>query len=162
MLILQTPAGFDRHIGARLGPTDWRRISQGDINAFADLTGDDHWIHVDAERAARDAPGGRTIAHGLYVLSLVPAWQRSLFRIEHRGAGLSYGYDRVRFIAPIPVDTPIRLTQTVTSAEEHRLGTRVCLRSTIELEAAGHTAIVADAILLIASAQGPEGLGQDS
>ena len=81
---------------------------------------------------------------------LVPRWQRSLFRIERRGAGLSYGYDRVRFIAPIPVDTPVRLTQTVTGVTPHRLGTRVGLTSTIEMGANATTAIVADAILLIA------------
>ncbi|WP_323771601.1 MaoC family dehydratase [Antarctobacter sp.] len=151
MLSLQTPEGFKDHVGATLGPTNWRRISQSEINTFAKVTGDDHWVHVDVERAAREGPGGRTIAHGLYVLSLIPEWQRSLFRIERRGAGLSYGYDRVRFVAPIPVDTPIRLIQTVTAATPHRLGTRVSLTSTIERETPGSTAIVAEAILLIAS-----------
>jgi acyl dehydratase len=149
MLILPTPAGFQDHVGATLGPTDWRRISQSEITTFAEVTGDDHWIHVDVERVARESPGGRTIAHGLYALSLVPRWQRSLFRIERRGAGLSYGYDRVRFVAPIPVDTPIRLIQTVTAVAPHRLGTRVLLTSTIEIETPGTTAIVADTILLI-------------
>ena len=151
MLVLQTPAAFHDHVGAILGPTGWRSIPQARINAFAEMTGDDHWIHVDVERAAREAPGGRTIAHGLHVLSLIPEWQRALFRIERRGAGLSYGYDRVRFVAPIPVDTPIRLVQKVTAAVPHRLGTRVSLTSTIELETPGTTAIVAEAILLIAS-----------
>ena len=149
MLNLPTPAGFKDHVGVTLGPTEWRRISQSEINTFAEVTGDDHWIHVDVERAAREGPGGRTIAHGLYALSLIPKWQRSLFRIERRGVGLSYGYDRVRIVAPIPVDTPIRLTQTVTAAAPHRLGTRVSLTSTIEIESPGTTAIVAEAILLI-------------
>lgn len=151
MLVLQTPACFEAHLGARLGPTGWRAIGQGEIGAFAALTGDDHWIHVDVARAAREAPDGRTIVHGLHVLSLIPEWQRGLFRIETRGAGLSYGYDRVRFTAPIAVDTPIRLIQTVTGAAPHRLGTRVCLSSTIEAGEAGRTAILADAILLISA-----------
>jgi acyl dehydratase len=151
VLILQTPAAFKDHLGAQLGPTDWRRVSQAEINAFADHTGDDHWIHVDAERAAREAPGGRTIVHGLYVMSLIPAWQRSLFRIERRGAGLSYGYDRVRFVVPIMVDAQIRLHQTVKAAEPHKMGVRVSLTSTVEVDAVGKTAIVADAILLIGS-----------
>ena len=128
MLVLQTPA------------------------AFAYLTGDDHWIHVDRERAARESAGGRTIVHGLYVLSLIPAWQRTLFRIERRGAGLSYGYDRVRFTAPIPVDTPIRLTQSVADVRPHRQGTRIALTSTIDVEAPGRTAVVAEGILLIGDA----------
>ena len=156
MLILTTPAAFHDHVGARLGPTQWRAIPQSEIVAFASLTGDDHWIHVDTERAAREAPGGRTIVHGLSVLSLIPAWQRSLFRIERRGAGLSYGYDRVRFIAPIMVDAPIRLFQTVSAAEAHRMGTRVSLTSTIEVDAPGTTAIVAEAILVIGSAPEPD------
>lgn len=149
MLILQTPDAFQDHVGALLGPTDWRCISQFEIDAFAELTGDNHWIHVDVARAAREAPGGRTIVHGLYVLSLIPEWQRTLFRIERRGAGLSYGYDRVRFVAPIMVDAQIRLTQTVNAAAPHRIGTRVSLTSTIEVGAACTTAILADAILVI-------------
>lgn len=162
MLILQTPAAFLDHEGTSLGPTDWRRVPQPDIDAFATLTGDDHWIHVDTERAAREAPGGRTIVHGLYVLSLIPAWQRSLFRIERRGAGLSYGYDRVRFVTPIQVDAQIRLSQTITAAAPHRLGTRVSLTSTIEVGTAGTIAIVADVILVIGSDQGPDAKGQQS
>lgn len=152
MLIMPTPAAFRDHVGARLGPTEWRAIPQSEIDAFARLTGDDHWIHVDAERAARQAPGGRTIVHGLAVLSLIPAWQRSLFRIERRGAGLSYGYDRVRFILPIMVDARIRLFQTVTAAEAHRLGTRVSLTSKIEVDTPRTIAIVAEAILVIGDA----------
>jgi acyl dehydratase len=151
VLILQTPAAFSDHVGTRLGPTAWRRVSQSEIDAFAMLTGDDHWVHVDTERAAREAPGGRTIAHGLYVLSLIPEWQRSLFRIEKRGAGLSYGYDRVRFVSQIAVDAQIRLLQTITAAQPHRMGTRVSLTSTIEVGPEGKTAIVADVILLISS-----------
>lgn len=149
MLILQTPAAFSDNVGIQLGPTEWRCVSQAEIDAFAKLTGDDHWIHVDVKRAEREAPGGRTIAHGLYVLSLIPEWQRSLFRIERRGAGLSYGYDRVRFVAPIEVESDIRLLQMISKAEPHKKGTRVSLTSTIEVGAAGKTAIVADTILVI-------------
>lgn len=151
MLVLETPAAFRGHLGARLGPTDWRSVSQAEITAFADLTGDDHWIHVDVERAARERPGGRTIVHGLYALSLIPAWQRALFRIERRGAGLSYGYDRVRFTAPIPVEAPIRLSQTVRDAVPHKTGTRISLTSTIEVGEPGATAIFAEVILLVGS-----------
>lgn len=149
MLALQTPAEFETHVGARLGPSGWRSVSQEEITSFAELTGDDHWIHVDVERVARERPGGRTIAHGLYVLSLIPAWQRDLFQIERRGAGLSYGYDRVRFIAPVPVDTPIRLIQTVRDVKPHKLGTMVGLTSVIEIEEPGRTAISAEGILII-------------
>lgn len=152
MLLLNTPIEFEQHIDRRLGPTAWHTITQAQISAYAELTGDDHWIHVDEERARRERPDGRTIAHGLYILSLIPAWQRDLFRIEHRGAGLSYGYERVRFTAPVPVDTPVRLVQTVADVQQHRQGVKVFLTSTVEIEKAGSTALVAEGILLIGSA----------
>lgn len=150
MMVLQTPATFLERIGTVLGPTDWRSISQSEISNFAKLTGDDHWIHVDIERAAREQPDGRTLVHGIYILSLIPKWQRQLFHITNRGAGLSYGYDRTRFILPVEVDAPIRLSQTVIKAVPHSLGTKVWLNSTIEIEEPEQVAVVAQAILLIA------------
>ncbi len=152
MLILDTAQAFSQHIGETLGPTDWRSISQTEITGFADMTGDDHWIHVDIERAAKDNPGGRTIVHGLYVLSLVPKWQRQLFHIEQRGAGLLYGYDKVRFVSPIMVDTPIRLSQVVGDIAPHKIGTRISLKSVIEVQSPDQVALVAESILLIADA----------
>jgi len=152
MLVLPNPGAFAAHTGQTLGPTDWRQLSQEDIDAFAHLSGDDHWIHVDTARARQESAGGKTIAHGLHVLSLIPAWQRALFQIEQRGAGLLYGYDRVRFVAPVPVDAPIRLMQSVVSAQPQLHGTRIALTSVIEVDEPGRTAIVAEGILLIADA----------
>jgi len=152
MLTLDTPQDFARHIGQTLGPTDWRSVPQSQISEFAGLTGDDHWIHVDEARAAQQAPGGRTIVHGLFLLSLIPEWQRQLFQITHRGAGLLYGYDKVRFVAPVAVDTPIRLGQRVSDVTAHAKGTRISLTCTIEVETPGRVAAIAEAILLIAPA----------
>lgn len=120
MVIVETAIELARHVGRPLGATDWVSITQEQIDAFAELTGDDHWIHVDVARAARARPDGKTIAHGLYLLSLIPRLQRQLFRIERRGEGLNYGYDRVRFTAPVPVGSRIRLAQTVTEASRAR------------------------------------------
>jgi len=150
MLVLPTPAAFAAHVGQTLGPTAWRSLSQGDIDAFARLSGDDHWIHVDTQRARQESAGGKTIVHGLHILSLIPAWQRALFRIEQRGAGLHYGYDRVRFVAPVPVESSIRLLQTVVSSQQHSRGTRIALTSMVEVDEPVRTAIVAEGILLIA------------
>lgn len=152
MLTLETPQAFSQYTGQTLGPTDWRSISQSEITNFADLTGDDHWIHVDQARAAKENPGGRTIVHGLYVLSLIPKWQRQLFQIKRRGAGLLYGSDKVRFIRPITVGSPIRLSQVITDVAPHKKGTRIALRSVIETEKHECVALVADNILLIADA----------
>lgn len=149
MLVLENPSSFSNHIGEIFGPTDWRSISQSEINKFANLTGDDHWIHVDTERAKREQTDGRTIVHGIYVLSLIPKWQRQLFQIENRGVGLSYGYDRTRFVLPVKVNSPIRLTQKIVNVTQHKLGTKIWLDSTIEVEEPGNIAIAAQAILLI-------------
>ena len=149
MLRLDQPSAFRDHVGAVLGPTDWQVITQAQIDGFAAATGDDHWIHVDTERAARERPDGRTIAHGLYLLSLIPRWQRALFGFARRGVGLNYGYDKVRFIRPVPVGARIRLAQTVRDAQPHALGTRVCIDSTIEADTPGQVALIAHGILVL-------------
>src|SRR5262245_48721723 len=94
--------------GKPLGATPWSAIDQATISKFADVTGDDHWIHVDTDRASREMPGGKTIAHGLLLLSLIPALQRQIFQIRRRGHGLNYGYDRIRFVRPVPCDAKVR------------------------------------------------------
>jgi len=152
MIVVETPLDMAAHRGQSLGVTDWTEITQAQITAFADLSGDDHWIHVDAARAAREQPGGRTIAHGLFVLSLIPKLQRQLFRIEARGAGLTYGYDRVRFTAPVPVGARIRLRQQVGEVTPKGQGARIALQSVIEIEDQTKPALIADGILLIAGA----------
>ncbi|MBV6638857.1 MAG: MaoC family dehydratase [Mameliella sp.] len=135
--------------GTELGKSDWVTITQQMITDFADLTGDDHWIHVDTARAAREMPGGRTIAHGLMVLSLVPGLQRQVFSIRNRGKGQNYGYDRIRFIAPIPVDSRVRLVQSLVEATPHKAGTRIVTEAEIQIENLDRPAIVARNVLLI-------------
>lgn len=152
MIVVETPLDMAAHRGQSLGVTGWTEITQAQITAFADLSGDDHWIHVDTARAAREQPGGRTIAHGLFVLSLIPKLQRQLFRIEARGAGLTYGYDRVRFTAPVPVGARIRLRQQVGEVTPAGRGARIALQSVIEIEDQTKPALIADGILLIAGA----------
>jgi acyl dehydratase len=141
--------------GRALGATPWSPITQAKIGAFADVTGDDHWIHVDAERAAREMPGGRTIVHGLLLLSLIPALQRQIFHIRRRGHGLNYGYDRVRFVRPVPSDAQVRLAQTLVEAKPADGGTRLTLDSEIQLEGSDKPAVVARGIVLIMDERTP-------
>lgn len=152
MLILPTPADFQQHVGTSLGRSDWFTIEQHHIGEFARLTGDDFWIHVDVERAAREMPGGKTIAHGLFVLSLVPALQRSIWRVERRGKGLNYGSDRVRYTAPVPAGSRVRLHQVLKSAEPVPAGTRITTTCEFEIEGSERPALVADFILLLQDA----------
>jgi acyl dehydratase len=149
MVSFQSPLDLLAHVGQELGQSDWFTVEQRHIDGFAELTGDDFWIHVDRERALREMPDGKTIAHGLFVLSLVPMLQRTIFRIEKLGKGLNYGSDRVRYTAPVPVGARVRLHQTLRSAERVGQATRMATHCVMELEGSERPAFVADIIVLI-------------
>jgi len=152
MLQLQTPADLLMHVGQKLGVSDWFTVEQHHIDTYAQVTGDDFWIHVDVARARRDMPGGKTIAHGLFILSLVPRLQRDIFRIEHRGQGLNYGSDRVRYTAQVPVLSRLCLHQTLLKATRLEGATRITTQCEFEIEGQTRPALVAEFILLIRDA----------
>lgn len=149
MLTVNRAADLAAYTGKVLGHSDWVEIDQNKIDAFAALTGDRHWIHVDVVRSGREMPGGRTIAHGLFLLSLIPDLQHQIYAVESRGAGLNYGYDRVRFVSPVPVGSMVRLALTLSAIEPHSQGTRVLTESTIEIAGSAKPALVANNILLL-------------
>ena len=149
MLTVEHASDLAAHAGQAIGHSGWVEITQVAIDDFARLTGDDHWIHVDVERAAREMPGGKTIAHGLYVVSLMPRMQRDIYKVEKRGRGLNYGYDRLRFGLPIPVGSRVRLSLTIVEAAPHARGTRLTSEASMEMEGADKPAIVARHIMLI-------------
>ena len=133
-------------VGTRLGPTDWHVVDQAKIDAFADLTGDHQWIHVDPQRAA-DSPFGSTIAHGLYSLARTPAFLEELMAFDGFAHSLNYGYDKVRFIHPLPVDSRIRLVAELTSVEETGPGAvKVVTTLTVEAEGIDKPILVAESI----------------
>jgi acyl dehydratase len=149
MFVLQTPQELLDLVGSKLGVSDWFTIEQEHLDCFARVTGDDNWIHVDTERALREMPGGKTIAHGLFTLSLVPVLQRDIFRIERRGKGINYGSDRVRYTAPVPVGSRVRLHQTLMSAARVGAATRFKSHCEIEIEFSNRPALIAEFIVLI-------------
>jgi acyl dehydratase len=133
-------------IGADLQPTRWQHLSQVEIDAFAELTGDRQWIHVDPVRAA-EGTFGSTIAHGLYVLSLGPALLETLIAFDGFGHVLNYGYDKIRFPALTPVDCRIRMTAQVSSVEAKAPGrAQVSITLTFEVEGSAKPNCVATAI----------------
>ena len=140
---------LERRVGEEVAVSPWLDVGQERIDTFAKAIEDFQWIHVDRERAAREMPHGRTIAHGLFVLSLVPALQRGIWRVERRGVGLNYGSDRVRYTAPVPVGSRVRLQQTLVAAERIGAATRLTTRCEFELEGSPRPALVADFILLL-------------
>ena len=93
-------------LGQEIGPSEWRTVTQEDIDTFADLSGDDQWIHVDVEKAKTESPFGTTIAHGNLTLSLVDGFRKELISSTGFALGVNYGWNKIRFPAPVPVDCP--------------------------------------------------------
>ena len=147
MLKVETPKDLLGLVGRELGPSEWVTVDQAMIDKFADATGDHQWIHVDVERAKRDMPGGKTIAHGYLTLSLVPRLAATLMRVEKRRHGVNYGSNKVRFISPVPAGARIRLRQRIAGAEEVTgNGVRVTSEMTVEIEGQERPALVAEII----------------
>lgn len=136
-------------VGQELTPSTWLRVTQDRIDAFARVTGDDQWIHVDVERAAREMPEGRTIAHGFLTLSLIPAMRREVWLLDSSVRGINYGLDRVRFPAPVLVGDRIRLRQTLISVESFGSGFKLKFQSTVDIEGADKPACVAEVLALV-------------
>ena len=147
--IVETPADLAAYVGRTLGTSDWVAVDQPKIDAFAALTGDDHWIHVDVERAGREMPDGKTLVHGFLTLSLIPYLQRSVFSVSNRGKGINYGCNRVRFTSPVQVGSRVRLHQAVKACDRLSDGARVTFECTIEVEGKERPALVAETIVQI-------------
>jgi acyl dehydratase len=136
------------HVGRKIGMSEWLTVDQRMIDLFAEATGDHQWIHVDVERAKREMPGGKTIAHGYLTLSLLPRLSQSIYRIKHRSRGINYGSNKVRFTGPVPAGARIRLHQTVKAVEPIEGGVRIVMESEIEVEGSKRPALVAETISL--------------
>ena len=135
-------------LGKEIGPTDWYMVTQERIDAFAAATGDDQWIHVDPERAAA-SPLGTTIAHGLFSLALGPQFSYSLLSFEGFAHGLNYGYDKVRFPAPLPSGTRVRMRLTLQGADRVPGGIQVRSLQVVEAEGIEKPVVVAEALVRI-------------
>jgi len=134
--------------GETLGASDWHEVTQSDIDAFADVTGDHQWIHVDPERA-KDTPFGGTIAHGYYTLALAPRFSEQIFKLDGFAFGLNYGLDRVRFPAPLPVGTKVRMVAKVAGVEDIPGGAQLRLELTFEREGGDKPVCVAESLARI-------------
>ncbi len=132
--------------GRAFGPSTWRAIPQGDIDAYAELSGDDNPIHVDAEKAAASPFGGR-IAHGMLTLSMVVPHLREIYKIEGTSTGIVYGYDRIRFPSPVPSGARIRVRGEVADVTDLGDGWQVKLALVFEVEGSAKPAVVADLLL---------------
>ena len=144
-----TPTEFklstvDQHIGRELGVSDWMLIDQPRIDGFAHCTGDDQWIHVDRERAARESPYRTTVAHGFLTLSLLPHFFKEAVEIEGARMGINYGLNRVRFTGPVPAGSRVRARFKLASAEDVDHGVQMVWNVTVDLEGAEKPVLVAE------------------
>jgi acyl dehydratase len=146
MLELERPGDLAQYVGKEIGVSDWFTVDQAIIDKFADATGDHQWIHVDVERAKREMPGGKTIAHGYLTLSLVPRLGQTIYRVKRRSRGLNYGSNRIRFTGQVPAGSRIRLRQKIKSVEPVEGGVRITSESSVEVEGAARPALVAEII----------------
>ena len=139
--------GLKGLLGEQIGPSEWREVTQEHINAFADLSGDHQWIHTDVERAKNESPFGTTVAHGNLTLSMIDGMRLELLSSRGFKLGVNYGWNRVRFPAPVPAGSRIRATAEVTEVEDVGGGWwQVVTRFTVEVEGSDKPACVADSV----------------
>jgi len=131
--------------GTALGTTDWITITQDQVDAFAEATLDNQWIHVDTERA-KAGPFGAPIAHGYLTLSLAGHFLAQLVRVDKIAMGINYGTEKVRFPAPVPVGSRLRGTGEIVEAKEVAGGVQATTRITIEIEGGAKPAAIIDTV----------------
>ncbi len=146
-LTLDTPTELLDHVGEHLGTSSWRLMTQRHVDSFADLTGDDQWIHTDARRAS-GGPFGTTIVHAFLTLALAPAIVAEVVRIREIAAALPIGLREVRFPKPLHVGTWTRATVVVKHAEQKIVGVEVTFVLTYEIKGSDQPVCVAEMIVI--------------
>jgi acyl dehydratase len=139
--------GMRALVGQEVGPSEPRTVTQADIDAFAELSGDHQWIHVDAERAKAESPYGTTIAHGNLTLAMIDGFRNELISAKGFALGVNYGWNKVRFPAPVPVGSVIRVKAELVSFDEIGGGWwQAVTRFTVEVEGAEKPSFVGDSV----------------
>lgn len=142
-------AGIDdakSKVGQEIGISDWMLIEQERVNAFAQVTGDQQWIHVDVERAQRESPFGGPIAHGYLTLSLLAKFAQECIAVEGVKLAVNYGLNRVRFAAPVKVGSRVRARFVLGAAEDIAGGAQIVWQAVIDIEGGEKPACVAEMV----------------
>jgi acyl dehydratase len=152
---VQGVEGMQALVGQEVGPSEWRTVTQADIDSFADLSGDHQWIHVDAERAKAESPFGTTIAHGNLTLAMVDGFRFELISSTGFALGVNYGWNKIRFPAPVPVDSKVRAKAELVSFDEVGGGWwQAVTRFTLEAEGGEKPVFVGDSVTRVMAPQG--------
>jgi acyl dehydratase len=134
-------------VGQTIGPSEWREVTQALIDQFAEVSGDDQWIHVDTERAKTESPFGTTVAHGNLTLSMIDGFRSGLMESSGFKMGVNYGWNRVRFPAPVPAGSRIRASVETLSVDEIGGGWhQIAQKWTVEVEGNEKPACVAESV----------------
>jgi acyl dehydratase len=134
-------------IGETVGPSDWREVTQELIDRFAEVSGDDQWIHVDVERAKSDSPFGGTVAHGNLTLSLIDGFRKDVLQSGGFKLGVNYGWNKVRFPAPVPSGAKVRASVEVLTVDEVGDGWwQITQKWTVDVEGSEKPACVAESV----------------
>jgi acyl dehydratase len=149
MIEVDRPADMQRYVAQKLGISDWVVVDQAKIDEFARLTGDNNWIHIDVERAARELPDGKTIAHGLLTLSLMPHLAAQTLKIRQRSRSINYGSNKVRFPAPVKCGARLRLHRSLEKFEPVDGGARLTFSNVMEIEGEERPAMAAESITIV-------------
>ena len=136
-------------VGQETGVSDWVAIDQERIDKFADATGDHQWIHVDVARAAKEMPGGKTIAHGYLTLSLIPWLTGNFVEVVGVTRGINYGSNKIRFTNTVPVGSRVRARSRILSIEPRAGGMQITNEVTIEVEGQSRPACIAETIGIV-------------
>ena len=137
-------------VGQELGVGEWKEIDQKRIDAFADVTEDHQWIHIDVDRAKAESPYGTTIAHGFLTLSMIPAMSKDNFRVENAKMAVNYGLNKVRFLAAVPSGGRIRArSELIDAAKVDDSTVNLVVKHTIELDGSDKPAAVAETIVRV-------------
>jgi acyl dehydratase len=142
-------AALKDYVDRPLGKTEWETISQEQIAAFADATGDHQWIHVDVERARKESPFGGPIAHGYLTLSLVPKLLAQLLEVEQMANVVNSGIEKLRLTSAVPAGARVRLGAEIKNVRDLPTGgSRVVLAITVEVEGAAKPALTGRVVYL--------------
>ena len=133
------------YVGRPLGPTEWIKIDQSRIDGFAELTGDRQWIHIDVERASRESPWKTTIAHGYLTLAMTPDLLEQILSIDGWNTAVNSGLDKLRFSAPVPAGSRVRMKAEIKDARDvPKGGVRITFAVRFEVEGASKPALLAN------------------
>jgi acyl dehydratase len=148
MLTITGTEDLRGRVGQELGVSGWQTIDQAAIDRFAEATGDFQFIHVDPEKAAA-TPFGGTIAHGLLTLSLGPKLSYEIYALEGFAFAVNYGYGKVRFPAPVPVGSRLRMRATLAAVDEVSGGLQLTIAQAFEVDGGDKPVCVAESLVRV-------------